>query len=191
MVVSAGTGAGRASAGPHSSLRWLPFGAAVFAAQLALIHGVVLADSSGESLRYLLPAAHLILVPFLVANRWFWGMRIVLAGLLMNLAAMLANGGLMPVEADAVAAVGRHDVSALEVGSPVPGTKNVLLEANDIRLRALSDRIILPVPRPMTKALSLGDIFVFSGVAVAFAEVVLRQTSQSKRMTPGHLADIR
>jgi hypothetical protein len=159
---------------PSPKLRWLGFGVGVCVIQAAVIYGLVPIGDDRRWLALLLPLAHALLLPFLLRNLSFWGIRLVLLGLLLNLAAMAANGGLMPVEGSAVEAVGRHEAGELQVGSPVPGSKNVLLDREDVRLREFSDIIVLPVPPPFTHAASLGDIFVFAGVAVTYFEVVRR-----------------
>lgn len=158
---------------PTLRLRWLWLGAGAFALQAALIYWVA-NIAGGEWLPFLLPLAHFLLLPFLLRNSSFWGIRLVFVGLLLNLTVMLANGGLMPVEGSAVEAVGRHEAGDLELGSPIPGSKNVLLASGDVRLRELSDILVLPIPRPFTRAVSAGDLFVFMGVVIAFGEVVRR-----------------
>ncbi len=142
--------------------------------QVVLIYGLTTVPSASQWLPFLLPAAHLLLLPFLLRNLSFWGIKLVLVGLLLNLAAMLANGGLMPVEIPAVEAVGRHQVGDLQVGAHIPGSKNVLLDPQDVRLRELSDILVVPVPRPFTRAISVGDLFVLAGVVITFGEVVRR-----------------
>jgi hypothetical protein len=155
-------------------IRWLGLGAGAFGVQATLIYGVASLGDAREWLPFLLPVAHLLLLPFLVRNLSFWGIRLILLGLLLNLTAMAANGGLMPVEGSAVEAVGRHQVEDLQSGSPIPGSKNVLVASEDVRLRELSDILVLPVPRPFTRAVSVGDLFVFTGVVIAYAEVMRR-----------------
>ncbi len=159
---------------PAPLFRWLTLGIAAFLVQSALIYGLARTPDGRVWLPLLLPLAHLMLIPFLVRNLSFWGMRLILVGLLLNLTAMLANGGLMPVEGPAVEAVGRHQDQNLQTGSPIPRSKNVLLDRGDIRLRELSDILVLPVPRPFTRAVSIGDLFVLTGVVIAFSEVVRR-----------------
>lgn len=144
----------------------------VLLVQVSLIYGLSTTPSAGQWLPFLLPAAHLLLLPFLLRNLSFWGMRLILLGLLLNLTAMLANGGLMPVESSAVEAVGRHQSEELELGAHIPGSKNVLLEPEDIRLRELSDILVLPLPRPFARAVSVGDLIVLAGVVITFGEVV-------------------
>ena len=159
---------------PSPKLRWLVLGIAALVVQAALIYGLTTVPSARQWFPVLLPAAHLLLLPFLLRNLSFWGIRLVLVGLLLNLTVMLANGGLMPVEAPAVEAVGRQEVRDLQLGTHIPGSKNVLLAEEDIRLRELSDILVLPVPRPFTRAVSVGDLFILTGVVIAFGEVVRR-----------------
>ncbi len=142
--------------------------------QAALIYGLAFLGGTRQWLPFLLPAAHLLLLPFLLRNLSFWGIKLVLVGLLLNLTVMLANGGLMPVEAPAVEAVGRHQVGDLQIGAHIPGSKNVLLNPQDVRLRGLSDILVVPIPRPFTRAVSVGDLFVLAGVVVTYGEVVRR-----------------
>ncbi|KKL57730.1 hypothetical protein LCGC14_2232460, partial [marine sediment metagenome] len=159
---------------PGSRLHLLGLGVATLLVQVALIYGLTTVPSARQWLPFLLPAAHLLLVPFLLRNLSFWGIKLVLVGLLLNLTAMLANGGLMPVEAPAVEAVGRHQVGDLQIGAHIPGSKNVLLNPQDVRLRELSDILVVPIPRPFTRAVSVGDLFVLAGVVITFGEVVRR-----------------
>ncbi len=129
-------------------------------------------------LPYALPAAHILLLPFLLLNVRFMGVRLILAGLVLNLLAMVANGGLMPVEMSAVEAVGKHDDRELVIGEHIDGSKNVLLAREDVRLRGLTDVIVLPVPQPFTRAISLGDVAIVMGVAVigaSLARPILRK----------------
>src|SRR3972149_6564412 len=95
-------------------IHWLRWGFLAFASQVALIYGVSSSEQGRAWLPLLLPAAHLLLLPFLLRNLSFWGIRLILLGLLLNLAAMLANGGLMPIERSAVEAVGRYQPAELK-----------------------------------------------------------------------------
>lgn len=159
---------------PSPKIRWLGLGAGAYVVQLAVIYSLAPLGDDRYWPSLLVPLAHALLLPFLLRNLSFWGIRLILLGLLLNLTAMAANGGLMPVESSTVEAVGRHDVGELQVGSPVPGSKNVLLAREDVRLRELSDILVVPLPRPFTRAISVGDVLVFAGVAIAFSEVVRR-----------------
>ncbi len=157
---------------PTPGMRWIGLGVGAFVVQVILVYGLG-ASGDRERLPLLLPLAHLLLLPFLLRNLSLWGIRLVLMGLLLNLAVMVANGGLMPVEGPAVEAVGARELDSLDVGSPIPGSKNVLLAPEQIRLRALSDVLVLPLPEPFTRAMSGGDMFVVVGVLVAYGEILL------------------
>jgi hypothetical protein len=144
-------------------------------AEAIVIYLIAPLDNAGERLTwYLLPAAHLLLVPFLLRNRSFWGLRFVLVGLLLNVAVMAANGGLMPVDEGAVAAVGRHEAGQLVMDARIPRTKNVLLARDETQLSVLSDSILLPLPKPFTKAISIGDVFIGIGLILTGGELILR-----------------
>ena len=162
---------------PAPRVRWLALGAGALLVQIALIHGLARLPGGVGLLPVLLPLAHAILLPFLLRNLSFWGMRLILVGLLLNLTVMLANGGLMPVEAATVEAVRGPERQDLRTGDHIPGTKNVLVAPGDVRLRQLSDVLVPPLPRPLTRAVSAGDLFVIAGAALAFGEVVSRRAS--------------
>jgi len=165
-------------AGPPGGIRWLGLGISVFVFQIALMYGLATMPAGVRWLPLLIPTAHLMLIPFLARNLSFWGMRLVLAGLILNLAAMLANGGLMPVEPSAVQAVGKVPLSELQPGEHVPGTKNRLLTAGDTRASFLSDRFVIPMPGPFGAAVSIGDFLVAGGVLIAYVEVVSRYSNR-------------
>jgi hypothetical protein len=158
-------------------LHWLRWGFLAFASQVALIYGVSSSEQGRAWLPLLLPAAHLLLLPFLLRNLSFWGVRLILFGLILNLTAMAANGGLMPVGPGAVEAVGRDNLRDLEFGAAIPRSKNVLLQPADMHLRELSDSILLPLPKPFTRVVSIGDMFVLAGVVLAYTEVIRRNSS--------------
>ena len=90
-------------------------------------------------------------------NRAIPGMPIVLLGGALNLAAIVANGGYMPVSADALAALGR---------SPIDGyTNNRLFEG--VALAPLTDIFPMPAWLPLANIFSVGDVLIGVGVAVA------------------------
>ncbi len=166
------TGGGRTPS--PSGLRWLPCVIAAFAAELAVIYLVRSSQVGRDWMPVLLIAAHLLLLPFLLRNLTFWGIRLILMGLGLNLIVMTANGGYMPVAPQAVQAIGKHNLHELQLGDPIPRSKNVLLGPNDTNARWLSDVIVLPIPKPYKRAVSVGDLFVVGGVLVTFFEVARR-----------------
>lgn len=162
-------------------LPWMQLAVLAFLSQVAVIYGVGRLDREGTFVAALLPAAHVLLLPFLVRNFSMWGMRLVAAGLLLNLSAMAFNGGLMPVGRDGIEAVDRHSVQELTPGAYIPGTKNVYQEKSETRFSELSDVIIVPLPKPLKRAISIGDVFVALGIATASVEIVARYRRRGPR----------
>lgn len=164
---------GEAGAGRRLSplFAWFWVAIAAFSFQMVLVQGLSRTSAAAASLPILLPLSHVILAPFLAKNFRYLGVRLVTLGLLLNLVAMLSNGGLMPVQPSAVAAVDRIDLNSLSFDEPIPGTKNILLEKQETTLPVLSDWIIVRLPYPFAKAISPGDIFAVAGVLLTAAEV--------------------
>jgi len=164
------------------------FAVLALAAEIAVMHGLGSLDREGRLVAILLPAAHLLLLPFLFRNFALWGIRLITVGLVLNLSVMALNGGLMPVDHAAIEAVGRHDVQRLKPGDYVPGTKNVYQPRAQTRVDELSDAIILPIPRPFTRAVSPGDLFVILGVATVSVELLLRHRRSQRGRDGGREA---
>ena len=175
---------GKASGAPEATAilpwLWIPLGA--FAVQLGLVYGVARLHGAADVLPALMVLSHLLLVPFLLRNFRYVGMRLILLGLALNLTVMLANGGLMPVTAAGVNAVGRHDPAELTTGAHIAGSKDALLDPADVRLPQLSDAIVLPLPRPYTRVISLGDIFIGAGMVIALASITRRLLADTRRL---------
>lgn len=164
-------------------LPWVGFAFLALVAQSLAIYGLGRLDQGADLLPACLFAAHVLLVPFLVKNLSSWGVRLIAAGLALNMLVMALNGGLMPVGPAAVDAVGRHETVVFDSGEYIPRTKNVFLLPSDTRAAFLSDAIILPLPRPYKRAVSAGDVFIAAGVTVAAAEIFLRYRQSTKSRT--------
>ena len=105
----------------------------------------------------------LALLAFAGLNLRLTGIRIIAIGVLLNFAVIAANGGLMPVSpetADRVSAGGQ--IQEVSLGSPVPNSKDILLEREDTRLWWLSDTLTLP---RAGIAFSVGDVVILLGLA--------------------------
>jgi hypothetical protein len=87
------------------------------------------------------------------------GLPIVALGAASNLAAILANGGLMPTSPEAVAALG------LEAGD---GFSNSVV-MTDPALRPLTDIFVLPTWLPFANVFSVGDVLIGVGVVLVIA----------------------
>lgn len=87
------------------------------------------------------------------------GLALVALGSLSNLAAIVANGGYMPADPDALATAGTT------IGSGY--TNSIVLEAP--ALRPLTDIFALPAWLPLASVFSVGDVLIGIGIAAAIA----------------------
>ena len=104
-----------------------------------------------------------LLFLFAWLNRHLPGMLVLIIGLALNLAVMIANGGFMPINPQtAEQVVGKERIAAYEPGNRI-GYKDILLPSNETRLELLADRLLPPDGFPYQVAFSLGDIFIAFG----------------------------
>lgn len=107
--------------------------------------------------------SQLLLLVFAWLNRRLAGMSILIAGLILNLAVIVANGGFMPINPNtAERVIGAEGMASFELGSRI-GYKDILLPATETRLGWLADRFLPPIWSPYQVAFSLGDIFIAFG----------------------------
>ncbi len=93
------------------------------------------------------------------------GMKVVVAGAVMNLVALLANGGLMPVSAQARLLAGRQAAQeGWAAGTAVMGSKGVILPVESANLWPLTDIFVLTPPFPVPAAFSIGDVLIAVGI---------------------------
>lgn len=138
--------------------RWWLLAAAV--AFQALLAGLTAAGSGTAAAPVLLALSQLSLLGFIWMNRLVPGMTLVLLGLALNAAVILANGG-MPVDLGALRALSADGVPA----EPFVAGKHRVLAAG-ARLPWLADIIALPVLRSVV---SVGDVALAAGAAVLVA----------------------
>ncbi len=100
-----------------------------------------------------------MLVVFAVLNLRLRGVPLVLLGLVFNAAVILPNGG-MPVSESAIQRSGQQDMlqSLIDEGA----TKHHLMTDDDV-LSPLAD--VIAIPKPIGQIVSLGDLFVYAGIA--------------------------
>ncbi len=108
----------------------------------------------------------------MAANRRIAGIELVLIGLLLNAVVILANGGAMPVSAEALRAVGLYDFALRLRAEGQVG--HVELTTPDTRLRALADIIPLSYLPGFRTVASAGDFFIAVGTLVIFYVGTLR-----------------
>jgi hypothetical protein len=110
----------------------------------------------------ILPVSLGILLLFTWYNRHLQGFGLLALGLLLNLAVITTNGGLMPISPETLTIV--HGKQAEEfIDSRDFGSKGVVLPAGETRLEWLADRYTVPDQLPIQFAFSLGDVFLAAG----------------------------
>ena len=104
-----------------------------------------------------------LLLLFSWFNRHLPGMFVLIIGIILNFAVIIANGGFMPINLQtAEQIVGRERISSFDYGDRI-GYKDVLLPTNNTRLELLADRFLPPDGFPYQVAFSMGDIFIAVG----------------------------
>lgn len=162
LILSLATG-GRLRYVEGFRLRVLPLGIGAFVLQ------VLMFTARGELLLGgLLPLAYmcslLMLLAFLVLNWKVAGVPVLLAGLLLNVVVIGANGGRMPANPQALIATGQADRAELLVQEGAAA--NVVLMSDETHLNALGDYIVLPFLGSLGSAYSVGDLVALAGEAL-------------------------
>jgi len=161
---------------PGAALRWGWLGVAALLAQLWVIYFVSTEGTLGLARRVALPLTLALLLVFALRNSHLWGVRLMAVGFFLNLLAISANGGLMPVSPEHVADVNMLDrIENVELGAPIPGSKGILMAPGEARLWFLSDTIVFPPHGPVARVVSVGDFLVLCGVVMACGEVIRKQ----------------
>ena len=126
------------------------------------------------AVRVLLPATIAAAPLALWTYRGHLGTWMIFVGLAANLAAILSNGGLMPIEhSTVVEAVGAGPAAQYQLGDWISGSKDVLVAPGDGHLLPLGDSIIVRVGGGGFVA-SPGDMVVWAGLLALAAEAGVR-----------------
>lgn len=109
-----------------------------------------------------------LLIGFAVVNRAVRGVALVLTGLASNLAAVVANGGLMPASPHAIQAAGL-----------TYRLHNNSVSTSDPHLAWLTDLWAVPAWIPWGNVFSVGDVFVAAGIV---ATIVLAMHGSARQV---------
>ena len=167
-------------------LRWLALPLVSFSAQW--LSFVQFSDSLAAAAWAVQLASGACLLAFAWGNRHLRGMLVVAVGVVLNLVAVLSNGGFMPVRISDAQRIGnplfaRH----LEIDGHYQKS-SVLAERT--RLPWLADVIFLPLPIGPGRMLSPGDILVGAGTFVFLQSALIatrprpKRPSRTSRATP-------
>lgn len=163
-------GGGRLERLAELRFRWAPAAIVGLVVQLTLFAPPVadaLGGQSGLGTALYVGSTGLVLAA-VARNLRLAGLPLVAVGALLNVAAIVANGGVMPTTLDALATAGL---------APAAGFSNSAL-IDDPALPWLIDRFGLPAWLPFANVFSVGDVVLGAGLAVAVA-VAMRGMARS------------
>lgn len=168
---------GRLSALGEVRIRWwgVALGGLVF--QL-LLFGPPLADIVGSAGPALYVGSSAAVLVALLANLRQPGFAVIALGAGLNLAVIVANGGLMPSSPEAWALL--SGVSAL----PVDHFSNSVIAGPETRLGFLGDIFVLPRPIPLANVFSIGDVVIGVGGAAFVVRTMRRAARTSETAAP-------
>ena len=136
--------------------RWAPLAVGGLLAQIGLFSDLAAGLNAGMvALLYVATTAAVFVA--LLRNVRLTGLPIVAVGALSNLAAIVANGGIMPADAGALI------VAGLEPGT---GPTNSAVLA-DPALQPLTDIFAIPATIPLANVFSIGDVLIALGLVIA------------------------
>jgi Family of unknown function (DUF5317) len=119
-----------------------------------------------------LGVSYALLLLFAGMNIRIPGMPLLFVGLTLNAVVVIANGG-MPYSRQALEASGQ--TAALKHLTADEGSKHHLMTSED-RLTPLAD--VIPIPQPIGQVASVGDVFVYAGLAWLIVAVMRGRTGE-------------
>jgi hypothetical protein len=142
-------------------LRWWGFVVAALAIQVVIFTTVL--SVPAQLIPVLYVASNGLALVWVVRNIRVTGMPLFALGAASNLAAIVANGGRMPVEASLLARARGAAFEQAVASGRIP-TNGTIADAHT-RLPFLTDRFLLPPPFPVPTVFSVGDLLIAVGVA--------------------------
>jgi hypothetical protein len=166
---------GRLSALAMLRIRWIALVYAAIALQVAAFPSARLPWATPDGVaRVLWLISYALLLAFIGANLRIRGVPLIAAGLLCNLAAIVANAGLMPAEPSAVRAAGL-----------AYRLRNNSITTAHAHLGWLVDRWAVPSWIPLGNVFSVGDVLIAIGTAAAvWLAMLAREPVEAETVGP-------
>lgn len=153
-------------------LRWIPLALLGLLVQVALFANYL--DSVfGDAAPIVYIVSNLLVFAMVLRNLRVPGMALAAVGAASNLVAIIANGGYMPADPAAVAAVGLAG----------PGYTNSIVLTDPV-LPFLTDVFAMPAWMPAANIFSIGDVLLGAGVALTIA-LAMRGPATSNKLAMG------
>ncbi len=153
-------------------LHWIPLALLGLLIQVALFSNQLDGDF-GDAAPAVYIASNLLVFAMVLRNIRVPGMALAAVGAVSNLVAIIANGGCMPADPEAVAAVG--------LGGP--GYSNSCILTDPI-LPFLTDIFAMPAWMPGANIFSVGDVLLGAGVALTIALAMRAPKSDQSEWGP-------
>jgi hypothetical protein len=154
-------------------LRWIPLALFGLLVQIILFTDA-LGSPFGDASPAIYVASNLLVFAAVLRNVQVPGMAIAAVGAGCNLLAIIANGGYMPADPEALASVG--------LGGP-GYTNSIVL--TDPMLPFLTDVFAMPAWMPAANIFSIGDVLLGTGVAATIALGMRRPAKPAPPVTDG------
>ncbi len=149
-------------------IRWAWLAVAGLVVQL-----VIFLTPAGDALGPLAPWVYALstaaILAVILVNLRVPGLALVALGAAGNLAAIVANGGYMPVSPQALASLGWEEA---------PGYSNSAATADPV-LAPLTDIFAMPSWLPFANVFSVGDVLIAIGIAVTIALAMRRDPASA------------
>ncbi|TMK93497.1 MAG: hypothetical protein E6G37_06440 [Actinobacteria bacterium] len=175
LIISIAVGylaGGRLSNLANLQIRWAPLAIIGFVMQLI--------NPPGHWPLAMLFGSFVLLSVFAFVNRHVLGFWLILIGVGLNFAVIGLNSG-MPVSSQALAASGQENTIGQLTDNADSYVKHHLATGDD---RALFLGDVIALPPPIGQAISVGDIFTYSGVVVVIVGGMRRRTKTQPAATP-------
>jgi hypothetical protein len=176
LLVGAVAG-GRIAALADLRIRWLGVAVLGLAFQVVLFHPIV-AERVGDLGPILYVGSTLAVFAALLRNLSLPGLPVVALGAVLNLLAVIANGGAMP--SDPAAWMALTGVAAV----PTDDFSNSALMGPGTALPWLGDVFVLPRPIPFANVFSIGDVLIAVGIAWCVARSMREPDAAAWRRAP-------
>jgi hypothetical protein len=155
--------------------RWPWFIVGALLVQVVLFSGPV-SERIGDLGPLIYVASTAVVLAAVIADRRIPGMPIVAVGAACNLAAIVVNGGYMPADPGAMAALGKAEPTVYSNSSVVA----------DPVLRLLTDIFAMPAGMPFANVFSIGDVVISVGIALTIVLAMRRPTGTGSTVPVGN-----